>query len=112
MDLPIMGDLNWYSSVTGIVVAVIVIVEILKRFLGNIPWFGKVPTWVYAVLLSIALTMICHLWLKTLPGSDLELLTQAVVMAAIASGFKEWLANVNKPMSASTAARTQRGELP
>jgi hypothetical protein len=40
------------------------------------------------------------------------LFSQAIGSAAIASGIKEWAGNINKPLAASTAARTQRGELP
>jgi hypothetical protein len=105
-------NFDWYSSIAGIVAATIVLVEILKHFCGNLPWFGKVPTWLYAVGIAIALTMVAHMGLKTLAGNDLELLTQAVMLAAVASGFKEWISNGTKPLSASTAARTQRGELP
>lgn len=103
-------DLTWYTSIGGIVAATIVLVEILKRFLGNTPFIMKVPTWVYAVIIAVVLTEVAHAGFNTLPGDDLPLLMQAVMLAAVASGFREWVGNVNKPLSASAAARTARGE--
>jgi hypothetical protein len=105
-------DFNWYSSIVGIVTFTIVLVEVIKRSLGNVAWLSQVPTWFYAVLISAGLTAITHIWLGTLQGTDIELFSQAIGSAAIASGIKEWAGNINKPLAASTAARTQRGELP
>jgi hypothetical protein len=104
-------DFQWYGSVTGIVAATIVVVEILKRFFGNTAYMQRVPTWLYAIGISSALTACAHYWWQVLPGNDLDLFTQAIMLAAVASGFKEWFTNVNKPLSASTAARTQRGDV-
>ena len=105
-------DFNWYSSIAGIVAFTIILVEIAKHSLGSVPWLSQVPTWFYAVLISAGLTAITHIWLGTLQGTDIELFSQAIGSAAIASGIKEWAGNINKPLAASTAARTQRGELP
>jgi hypothetical protein len=107
-----VGSFDWYSSIAGIVALTIVLVEIVKRSLGSVAWLSQVPTWLYAVLISAGLTAVTHIWLGTLQGTDLDLFSQAIGSAAIASGIKEWLSNINKPLSASTAARTQRGELP
>jgi len=107
-----MLDFNWYSSIAGIVALTIILVEVVKRSLGNVVWLSQVPTWLYAVLISAGLTAITHIWLGTLQGTDLDLFSQAVGSAAIASGIKEWVGNINKPLAASTAARTQRGDLP
>ena len=103
---------DWYSSIAGIVAFTIILVEIAKRSLGSVPWLSQVPTWFYAVLISAGLTAITHIWLGTLQGTDIELFSQAIDSAAIASGIKEWAGNLNKPLAASTAARTPRGELP
>ena len=103
---------DWYSSITGIVALTIIFVEVIKRSLGSVPWLSRVPTWAYAVVVSAALTAITHVWLGRLQGDDLELFSQAIGSAALASGIKEWASNITKPLSASTAARTQRGELP
>jgi len=107
-----MEAFEWYGSVAGIVVATVLLVEILKRTLGNQPWFGRVPTWLYAIVVSAVLTATARYGLHTLAGDWLPLFNQAVLSAAVASGFKEWISNGTKPLSASTAARTQRGELP
>jgi hypothetical protein len=103
---------DWYSSIAGIVALTIILVEIVKRSLGSVPWLSRVPTWLYAVVVSAGLTAITHIWFGTLQGNDLELFSQAIGSAAIASGIKEWVGNINKPLSASSAARTQRGDLP
>ena len=103
---------DWYSSIAGVVALTIILVEVIKRSLGNIPWLSRIPTWAYAVVVSAALTATTHIWFGTLQGNDLELFSQAIGSAAIASGIKEWVSNINKPLAASTAARTQRGELP
>lgn len=103
-------DFQWYSSITGIVAATIVIVEVLKRFFGNIAYVKAVPTWLYAVAVSAGLVACAHFWWQVLPGEHLDLFTRAIMLAAMASGFREWLANVSKPLSATTVARTQRGE--
>jgi hypothetical protein len=103
---------DWYSSIAGIVALTIVLVEVVKRSLGSVAWLSQVPTWIYAVLISAGLTAVTHVWFGTLQGDDLALFSQAIGSAAIASGIKEWVGNINKPLSASTAARTQRGELP
>lgn len=103
-------DTLWYTSTGGIVAATIILVEILKRFAGNWPWFGRVPTWLYAVAMSAGLTVAANLWWHTLTGDVYELVTQVIVAAALASGFKEWSSNATKPLSASTSARTARGE--
>ena len=105
-------NFNWYSSIAGIVALTIILVEVVKRSLGNVVWLSQVPTWLYAVLISAGLTAITHIWLGTLQGTDLDLFSQAVGSAAIASGVKEWSGNINKPLAASSAARTQRGDLP
>ena len=105
-------DFNWYSSIAGIVAFTIILVEIAKHSLGSVPWLSRIPTWAYAVVVSAALTFITHVWLGRLQGDDLDLFSQAIGSAALASGIKEWLSNITKPLSASSAARTQRGELP
>ena len=104
-------DFNWYSSIAGIVAFTIILVEVIKHSLGNVAWLSRIPTWAYAVVVSAGLTAITHIWLGTLQGTDLDLFSQAIGSAAIASGIKEWMSNINKPLAASTAARTQRGEL-
>jgi hypothetical protein len=103
---------DYFTNIGGIVLVVIFVVELLKRFAGNLPWFGKVPIWVYAVTLAAVFTELSHAVFHLLEGQDVNLIFQAVAAAATASGFREWFGNWNKPMSASSTARQQRGEIP
>ena len=98
-------DFAWYTNVSGIVAATIVLVEIIKRYLGGVPYLKAVPTWLYSVVISCLLVTITHVWWKTLVGDDLDLYMRAIMMAATASGVKEILWNFTKPLSASSAAR-------
>ena len=76
-------------------------VTLLKRACGNVPYVNTVPTWLYAVAISGALTALTNYVWHTLPGSLLQNLTQAVMMAGSASGFYEWLQTPTKPLAAS-----------
>lgn len=94
-------DLNWYTSVTGIVAATIFLVSMLKRALGNVPYANTVPTWLYAVAISSVLTALTNYVWHTLPGNLWQNMMQAVMMAGNASGFYEWLQTPTKPLAES-----------
>ena len=97
------------ASIGGIVVLTMAIVEILKR---KVVWrfarSGMLPTWIWAVLVSIALTAVARLWLGTLSGNVWILLAQAITSAATAGGFVEWWRSLDKPSDASAAAYEAR----
>lgn len=92
---------QWYASVLGIVTVTGIGVSILKRAFGNLPYFNTVPTWVYSVIISAVLTFLTvNVW-HTLPGELWQTMMQAVIMAATASGFYEWLNHTDKPLAES-----------
>ncbi|MEN6605900.1 MAG: hypothetical protein ABFD60_01555 [Bryobacteraceae bacterium] len=101
-------DLTWYTNVVGIVAVTIFVIEVMKRLLGDVAFVKRFPTWLYAVLVAGILTEFAHAVLHTLQGDNMQLLTQSVMLAAGASGFKEWFSNANKPLSASSAAIAAR----
>jgi hypothetical protein len=87
------------TSIAGIVAITIVLVEILKRFFGWVqrrsgspvwPILGAAPTWVWAVGVSVLLTVLANRILHVLPGGFWALLVQAIGAAATAGGFVEW----------------------
>ena len=95
---------NWYTSIVGIVAATALIVTVLKRLLGNVAYANTVPTWIYAVIVSAGLTYLTNAVWHTLPGELWQTMMQAVGLAAMASGFYEWLNNAGKPLAAAAVS--------
>jgi hypothetical protein len=95
---------EWYTSSTGIILATGLGVTVLKRLLGNVAKLNAVPTWIYAIVLSGALTFLANRVWGTLPGELWPLLAQIVLQAAAASGFYEWLNNGSKSLAMSAIA--------
>ncbi len=108
LDPALFGD---FTTIGGIVAFTLTLVEGLKRVLATSPRLGQLPTWLYAVGVSAVLTLLAHYGLGLLQGDIGSLLVQAIVGAALAGGFKGWWDNLTKPLSASTAARSSRGEI-
>lgn len=100
-DDPSTSPLQWYTSVGGVGLATLFAVSMLKRAVGTAPYFSRVPTWLYAVVVAFLLTLLCVEVLGTLPGNLWQLAWQAIYNAAIASGIYEWVNHVNKPLSES-----------
>jgi len=95
------------SSVGGIVIATGLGVQILKRWLRDAPWFGRIPFWALAVLIASGLTWFAHDVLHSLEGELVELMYQAALAAAGASGFYTWIRAPGKsPGSIKTGADT------
>jgi|GEM_PF-4494917 len=94
------------SSIAAIVVATLFSVQVVKRLcvdLGpRMAWFGRVPTWIVAVVIAAIYTAVANLWWHTLDGSLGTLMWQAVFNAAITSGFYEWFRNVKTPVGKTT----------
>lgn len=93
----------FYYSTTGIAGATLIIVSGLKRALGNVDGANRVPTWIYACAVSVALTALAAYGLKTLTveTSAIDLLYQAAMSAAISSGAYEWFNNGGKTLKMS-----------
>jgi hypothetical protein len=102
-------DFMWYGSIAGIIGATLIGVEILKRALGNVSVVMAVPTWVYAVALASALTYASKsAGLLQDDGNLFELLMQAVMLAASASGFWSWLRQPGDQIGNSEPAQRAR----
>ena len=71
------------GSVMGIVALTILIVNGLKRSIGNTRRLCMVPTWAYAMLVSGALTWLAHDVLGTLEG-ELSMLLVSAIGSAVA----------------------------
>lgn len=102
---PTTSPFEWYTSVGGVGVATLFVVQLIKRVLGNVDGLQAVPIWVYAVVTSGILTFFCVKVLGTLPGNVWQLAWQAIYNAAIATGIYEWVGHANTPMKASVMAR-------
>lgn len=102
-------DFAWYTSIAGIIAATLIIVEILKRALGNVSVAMQVPTWVYAVTVAALLTYASKAsGLLTDEGNVFALLMQAVMLAASASGFWSWLRQPGDQIGNSEPAQRAR----
>jgi hypothetical protein len=102
-------DLQQFGSVGGIVAATMIAVEILKRAIGNRPWFRVVPTWVYAVVVATVLTVgSVQFGLMLDAGVWYVLVAKAIGLAATASGFWTWLREPNDQIRDSDAAIARR----
>jgi hypothetical protein len=102
---------EYLGSVAGIVGSTIVLVGIAKRALGNVAWLRAVPTWICAVVVAAGLTVLARFALGVIQGDGWELVLQAVVAAAMASGFRDWWTYAGSKLGdsqAATAAVAQR----
>lgn len=95
---------DWYVSSAGIVIATIFVVSGLKRVLGNVPGASSIPTWIYAIGVSLILTVIARQVFGTMPGPFVQVAYQVAFQAAASSGAYEWFHNGGKPLSASAAS--------
>lgn len=107
MDPTTTFDPAWYRTIPGIIVGTLVIVQILKRLLGGVPLFGRVPTWCYSASVALVLTYVAS-YLGVLSDADDNLfdrLSTAVVGASMASGFWSWFSQPVDRLEDSTLAR-------
>src|SRR5688572_26363209 len=98
MDPITIDPIKALASITGIVALTIALVHVIKRDLGDKPYFRHVPAWIYAAIVSIALTYLSHSILHTIEGELPALLTQAVLQVIVASGVIDWWKNKSKPI--------------
>jgi len=85
------------GTITAIVALALGFVQVLKMLLMKykVGIVNSLPTWLICVGVSMGLTLLANLVLKTLPGQWYDLLWQAALAAGTASGFYSWFA---KPM--------------
>lgn len=87
------------SSISGVILATMFGMEILKRLFQTNKGFGKLPPWVYAIIIAESLTFLAHYGIKDenglpiLLGRTQTLLWRAFLAASSASGFYTWLNN-------------------
>jgi hypothetical protein len=95
---------QWYGTQAGIIGATGIVVSVLKRILGNVSYANALPTWLYAVVVSAALTYLSVRVWGTMPGDLWPLVSQSVLSAGASSGFYEWLtAHPTTSLAASAA---------
>lgn len=94
------------SSISGIIIVTLVLVEILKRIFQKNAGFGKIPVFAYSIGISVILSIIANKLLKQddgtpmLPGHLITIIWKAIYASASASGFYSWL---NNPESVGNA---------
>lgn len=93
------------SSVAAIVSLAIALTAGAKRYIGTWPVLSALPVWVFVIAITVGLTVAANVWLGTLDGELGALVRDAVLMAAAASGFREWWAHLTKPIAETTAAQ-------
>lgn len=85
------------TSITGVIAATFLFVEVLKRLFTKEAWFGKIPVFVYAIVIAEILTVLANRVLKlsdgtpVLPGTLTQAMWAALLGAASTGGFYTWL---------------------
>lgn len=106
MDSTTLDILN-LSTTSGIVVATMFIVEILKRAFCCYAGFNKIPVFVYSMVIAAILAYFANhiIYLNGKPlltGDNVWLaMWRAMIGAAASSGFYTWLRNPETPQTAS-----------
>lgn len=95
------------TTITGIVAATMLIVELLKRIFENSMYFNRIPIFVYAAVVSAILAIFANkiIYIDGQPlisGNLWIVIWQAVINAATASGLYSW---IKKPETPATAGR-------
>lgn len=103
--------MNWdmsafnISSISGIVLVTMFLLEVLKRALHQVAWFKCVPVFIYAILISAGLVVLANKVIKTSTGDPIlegefwKLVWAAISSAASASGIYTWLKPENVEQS-------------
>ena len=104
------------ETISGIVAATGVIIEVLKRLIQNKApkWIQCIPVWVFAVIVSAALSLLANKVLISANGTPLlegntwQVMWSAAVSAAGASGFYTWLKNPETMSTVSSGMQRKR----
>lgn len=91
-------------TISAIVAITIALMHQSKGFIGTIPYLREVPTSVYVVVFSIALTGLANLG-GVIEGPFPELAFQALFQATSASGVVGWYEAGLTPVKDSEAAQ-------
>lgn len=84
-------DMIQLTSATGVMLATTFIVGLIKRLVGDKPFFKDVPIFIYVTLVAMLVTVFANKVLGTLTGSLGYLLWESVKLALASSGFYVWL---------------------
>jgi len=94
------------GTITAIVALALGVVQVLKMLLMKykVGIVNSLPTPMICVVVSIGLTLLANLVIKTLPGAWYDLLWQAALAAGAASGLFTWLSEpLDSPEAKSKA---------
>lgn len=104
------------TTLTGVIGATFFIVEILKRLFQNNTGFGKIPVFVYATLISIALVFVANHLIKDSSGNPIlagniwQLMWRAGILAMSSGGFYSWLGATSianaQPLGVTSVSKT------
>jgi hypothetical protein len=97
-------EAQWYASIAGIAGLTLILVQGLKKYLGDSEnFFAKLPTPVWTLIIAMALTTFANKVLGKLEGDLLQLLTDGVFAAFAAAGAFEGLrpSNLSKSIADS-----------
>ena len=106
MDTPLPQlDTIQLTSMTGVMIATTFVLAVLKRTIGNKPYFQNVPIFVYVAGVAMILAFTANK-LGTLEGSTWSLVWKAALTALSSSGFYSWLnGSAVDPLKESRGAR-------
>jgi hypothetical protein len=96
------------GSISGVVAATMLAVEVLKRALKRVTFFEKVPVFVYAIILAIGFGTLANRVIRMSDGTYLlageywKVIWACAIAAAGASGFYTWIRNPETVKTAST----------
>lgn len=102
---PIPGS-EWFGNAAAISAATVLLVAGLKRSLANVSGLADIPTWMYAIAVSVALTFVARNVFGTMQGPLVPTLMSAAVSAAVASGAREWFTSGNATKTLRASAIT------
>ena len=99
-----MGIGQW-GSVAAIVIGVCILMEFVKKYMGEMPWFRKVPIFVYVTALSLLLVLITKR-LLFVEHSMASLIWDTLSCALSSSGFYTWIRQARQPLETATGTVT------
>jgi hypothetical protein len=99
------------TSMASVVGAAVGLTWVVKRILGSVRGINCIPVWVYTSVIAGVLAYIANRITGTLPGVTGQLVIDAIVLGAAASGVRSWAQEgLAKPLGASgTAIQAREG---
>lgn len=94
-----------WGSVAAIVVAVCLLMEFVKKYIGNMKWFDRVPVFVYVTALSLVGVFVTRRFFNQGVGLA-TLIWDTLSCALSSSGFYTWLRQARQPLQTATGTVT------